>query len=67
MPDTTQDDPRSLQPALAAGTPDDETIVIVAGADDRFAIGLTVAPSSALRHLDQSRRTQLYILDGGLR
>ena len=63
---TTQDDPRSLLPALAAGTPDDETIVIVAGADDRFAIGLTVALSSALRHLDQSRRTQLYILDGGL-
>lgn len=45
---------------------DGETIVIVAGANDRFAIGLTVALSSALRHLDPARRAHLFVIDGGL-
>jgi hypothetical protein len=33
----------------------DQTVVIVAGADDKFALGLTVALFSAVRHLDPRR------------
>lgn len=43
-----------------------DPVVIVAGADDRFAMGLTVALSSAVRHLDRARPGQVYVLDGGL-
>ena len=43
-----------------------EPIVLVAGADDKYAIGLTVALSSALSHLDPDRHAFVYVLDGGL-
>jgi lipopolysaccharide biosynthesis glycosyltransferase len=52
--------------ADASGRLDEETIVLVAGADDRFALGLTVALSSALKHLDSSRRAHVFVLDGGI-
>lgn len=45
---------------------DGETIVLVAGADDRFALGLTVALSSALTHLEPARRAHVFVLDGGI-
>ncbi len=40
--------------------------MLVAGADEAFALGLTVALTSALRHLDRSRRAHVFLLDGGL-
>jgi lipopolysaccharide biosynthesis glycosyltransferase len=46
--------------------PDEDPVVLVAGADERFALGLTVTLSSALRHLDHSRRAHVFVLDGGL-
>ena len=44
----------------------DQTVVIVAGADDKFALGLTVALFSAVRHLDPHRDAHVFVLDGGL-
>ena len=44
----------------------DQTVVIVAGADDKFALGLSVALFSAVRHLDPHRDAHVFVLDGGL-
>ena len=44
----------------------DQTVVIVAGADDKFALGLTVALFSAVRCLDPLRDAHVFVLDGGL-
>jgi lipopolysaccharide biosynthesis glycosyltransferase len=43
----------------------EETIVVVAAADEQYAIGLTVALSSALRNLDATRRAHAFVFDGG--
>ena len=45
---------------------EDDPVVLVAGADDNFAIGLTVTLSSALRHLNKSQHANIYVFDGGL-
>lgn len=45
---------------------DRETVVIAAGADERYALGLAVALSSALRNLEPSRRVHVFVFDGGL-
>ena len=49
-----------------AAPADQATIVLVAGANDAFALGLTVALCSALRHLDATRSAEVFVLDGGL-
>jgi lipopolysaccharide biosynthesis glycosyltransferase len=43
----------------------DETIVLVAGADEKFALGLAIALSSALRNLDATRQAHAFVFDGG--
>jgi lipopolysaccharide biosynthesis glycosyltransferase len=45
---------------------DSATVVLVAGADDQFAMPLTVTLTSALRHLDPARRVVVIVLDGGM-
>lgn len=61
-------DRHDARPADAdGGAPEAQaTIVLVAGANDRFALGLTVALCSALRRLDPARPAHVFILDGGL-
>ena len=56
--ETSSSDPRSEA--------SDQTVVIVALADDKYALGLTVALFSAVRHLDPLRRAHVFVLDGGL-
>ena len=60
--------PRSHESVVSNGEQDasDQSIVIVAGADDKFALGLTVALFSAVRHLDPRRNAHVFVLDGGL-
>jgi lipopolysaccharide biosynthesis glycosyltransferase len=43
----------------------EETIVLVAGADEKFALGLAIALSSALRNLDATRKAHAFVFDGG--
>jgi lipopolysaccharide biosynthesis glycosyltransferase len=43
-----------------------EPVVIVSAGDDRFAMPLAVALSSALRHLDPHRDALVFILDDGI-
>ena len=43
-----------------------EPLVIVSAGDDRFAMPLAVALSSALRHLDPHRDALVFILDDGI-
>ncbi len=44
----------------------EEPVVLVAGADNRFSLGLTVMLRSALRNLDPLRQVHVFVLDGGL-
>ncbi len=43
-----------------------EKIRILIGADDRYAMPMTVAAHSALYHLAQDREVELHVLDGGI-
>jgi lipopolysaccharide biosynthesis glycosyltransferase len=47
-------------------TVNEDELVVVAGADERYSIGIAVTIRSALQHLDKSRRVRLYVLDGGI-
>ncbi len=44
----------------------DEPIVLVSGCDDAYAMPLAVTIRSAIDHLADDRRLQIYILDGGI-
>lgn len=43
-----------------------EPLVVVTGADENYSIGLAVTVQSMLYHLDEKRRVELYVLDGGI-
>ena len=63
--DATPFDEAKAQAILPSPAIDEDTVVLVAGANDNFAIGLTVALCSALRRLDPRRPAHVFVLDGG--
>ena len=47
-------------------TSDPQTITIVTGADENYAIGLAVTLRSAIDHLGPDRKLDVYVIDGGI-
>ncbi len=53
-------------PANAVHASASPSVVLAVGADDKFALPMTVALASALRHLDPTSHVTIYVLDGGI-